>query len=104
MQKVITVEEMEKIANEYTNIEEPIIVKRANKNDLVILSMEEYKKKLFLNELDKKIQEGEEDIKNGKTHKLRDVFKEKNSISDRIQSSPSVFIYKDGEVILRIDD
>ena len=79
MQKIITVEEMEKIANEYTNIEEPIIVKRANKNDLVILSMEEYKKKLFLNELDKKIQEGEEDIKNGKTHKLRDVFKELRS-------------------------
>ncbi len=79
MQKVITVEEMEKIANEYTNIEEPIIVKRANKNDLVILSMEEYKKKLFLNELDEKIQEGEEDIKNGKTHKLRDVFKELRS-------------------------
>lgn len=79
MQKVITVEEMEKIANEYTNIEEPIIVKRANKNDLVILSMEEYKKKLFLNELDEKIQEGEEDLKNGKTHKLRDVFKELRS-------------------------
>ena len=79
MQKVITVEEMEKIANEYTNIEEPIIVKRANKNDLVILSMEEYKKKLFLNELDEKIQEGEEDIKNSKTHKLRDVFKELRS-------------------------
>ena len=79
MQKVITVEEMEKIANEYTNIEEPIIVKRANKNDLVILSMDEYKKKLFLNELDRKIQEGEKDIKNGKTHKLRDVFKELRS-------------------------
>ena len=41
--------------------------------------MEEYKKKLFLNDLDKKIQEGEEDIKNGKTHKLRDVLKELRS-------------------------
>ena len=41
-----------------------------------IKSMEEYKKKLFLNDLDKKIQEGEEDIKNGETHKLRDVFNE----------------------------
>lgn len=34
---------------------------------------------------------------------LRDVFKEKNSISDRIQSSPSVFIYKDGEVAAYLD-
>lgn len=79
MQKVITVEEMEKTVNKYTNIEEPIIVKRKNNNDLVILSMEEYKKKLFLNELDRKIKEGEEDIKNGRTHKLRDVFKELRS-------------------------
>ena len=76
MQKVISVEEMEKTVNEYTNIEEPIIVKRKNNNDLVILSMEEYKKKLFLNELDKKIQEGEDDILNGKTYKLRDVIQE----------------------------
>ena len=79
MAKVIQVDEMEKTVNEYTNIEEPIIVKRTNNNDLVILSMEEYKKKLFLNDLDKKIQEGEEDIKNGKTHKLRDVLKELRS-------------------------
>lgn len=79
MQRVIKVEEIEKTINEYTNIEEPIIVKRKNNNDLVILSMEEYKKKLFLNDLNKKIQEGEEDIKNGKTQKLRDVFKELRS-------------------------
>ncbi len=79
MQRVIKVEEIEKTVNEYTNIEEPIIVKRKNNNDLVILSMEEYKKKLFLNDLNKKIQEGEEDIKNGKTQKLRDVFKELRS-------------------------
>ena len=59
MAKVIQVDEMEKTVNEYTNIEEPIIVKRKNNNDL-----------------DKKIQEGEEDIKNGKTHKLRNVLKE----------------------------
>ena len=62
MAKVIQVDEMEKTVNEYTNIEEPIIVKRKNNNDL-----------------DKKIQEGEEDIKNGKTHKLRDVLKELRS-------------------------
>ena len=79
MAKVIHVDEMEKTVNKCTNIEEPIIVKRKNNNDLVILSIEEYKKKLFLNDLDKKIQEGEEDIKNGKTHKLRDVLKELRS-------------------------
>ena len=40
MQKVITVEEMEKTVNEYTNIEEPIIVKRANKNDFASEKLE----------------------------------------------------------------
>ena len=34
---------------------------------------------------------------------LRDIYKESNSVSDRIQSSPSVFLYKDGEVIAYLD-
>lgn len=76
MRKVITVEEIEKTVKEYSNIEEPIIVKRKNNNDLVILSMDEYKKKIFLNELNKKLEEGEEDLQNKRTYKLRDVINE----------------------------
>lgn len=76
MQKIITVEEIEKTVSEYSNIEEPIIVKRKNNNDLVILSMEEYKKKIFMAELDRKIEEGEEDIKNGRVRKATEVFKD----------------------------
>ena len=76
MQKEITVKEIVDTLEQYTNIEEPIIVKRDNKDDVVILSMEEYRKRIFLAELDKKLDEAEDDIKNNRVHKARDVFKE----------------------------
>ena len=53
IQMEITVDKIEDTINNYTNIEEPIVVKRKNKNDLIIISMEEYKKKLFLLDLEK---------------------------------------------------
>lgn len=76
MQKEITVKEIVDTLEQYTNIEEPIIVKRENKDDVVILSIEEYRKKIFLAELDKKLDEAEDDIKNNRVHKATDVFKE----------------------------
>ena len=39
-----------------------------------VINVEDFEK--IGNELDKKIEEGEDDIKNGRTHKLRDVLKE----------------------------
>lgn len=79
MQREITIEEVVDTINKYTNIEEPIIIKRKNKEDLVIISMEEYKKKVFLAELSKKVAEGEEDIEYGKTHDAKKVLKELRS-------------------------
>ena len=76
MQKEITVKEIESTINQYSNIEEPIIVKRENNNDLVIISIDEYKKKIYLAELDRKLQEGKEDIKNNRAREVREVFKE----------------------------
>ena len=48
MQKEITVREIEETLNQYDNIDEPILVKRENKSDVVIISMEKYKEKLYL--------------------------------------------------------
>lgn len=76
MSREITVREVEDVINNYTNIEEPIVIKRENKEDLIIISMEEFKKRTFLNELDSKLAEGEEDIKNGKVYSARKVFQE----------------------------
>ena len=72
MQREITVKELENI----DEIEEPIIVKRDNKKDLVVLSLEEYKKKIFLNETSDKLEESEEQYKNGRTHNAKVVFNE----------------------------
>ena len=46
MQREITVKELEDTVNNIDEIDEPIIIKRANKKDLVVLSLEEYKKKI----------------------------------------------------------
>lgn len=46
----ITVKEVEDALNEYEDIEEPIVVKRKNKSDVVIISLEEYKKTILDNE------------------------------------------------------
>ena len=60
MQKVISINEFEKTVNSIDDIEEPIIIKRENKEDLVVISLAEYKKSLFLTELSSKLAESEE--------------------------------------------
>lgn len=76
MQREISMKELEDTVNNIDEIEEPIIVKRDNKKDLVILSLDEYKRKILLSEVSDKLEESEEQYKAGKTHKARTVFKE----------------------------
>lgn len=71
MQREITVKEFETIVNEVDNIEEPIIVKRENKKDLVVISLEQYQKEMFLSKLEK----SKKQYKEGKVHSARTVFK-----------------------------
>ena len=60
MQKVISINEFEKTVNSIDDIEEPIIIKRENKEDLVIISLAE----------------SEEQYKNGQVHSAESVFNE----------------------------
>ena len=71
MQREITVREFETTVNEVDNIEEPIIVKRKNKKDLVVISLEQYQKEMFLSKLEK----SKKQYKEGKVHSARTVFK-----------------------------
>lgn len=71
MQREITVREFETTVNEIDNIEEPIIVKRENKKDLVVISLEQYQKEIFLSKLEK----SKKQYKEGKVHSARTVFK-----------------------------
>ena len=71
MQREITVREFEDTVTKIDDIQEPIIVKRDNKKDLVIISLEQYQREMFLNKLEKSKQQ----YKEGKVHSARTVFK-----------------------------
>lgn len=72
MQREITVREFEDTVSSVDDIEEPIIIKRDNKKDLVVISLEKYQKEIFLNKLEK----SKEEYKKGKVHSARRIFKE----------------------------
>lgn len=76
MQRVIDVRDIENTLNQYEDIEEPIVVKRKNKADVVILSIKEYKEKLLEQDIAKHLKKSEEDIKNGRTIPAKKVFEE----------------------------
>lgn len=71
MQREITVSEFENTISAVDDIEEPIIVKRDNKKDLVVISLEKYQKEVFLNKLEKSKKEHEK----GRVYSARTVFK-----------------------------
>ena len=70
MQKEITVREFEDAVSKIDDIE-PMIVKRENKKDLLVISLEQYQKETFFNKLEKSKKEYEE----GKIHDARTIFK-----------------------------
>lgn len=72
----ITTREIETTLNKYEDINEPIVVKRDNKTDVVIVSMKEYKEKLQEMDIIKHLKKSEEDIENGNTFSADEVFKE----------------------------
>ena len=68
----INSKEIETAINQYGEI----VVKKNNKNNVSVMSMEEYKKKMLDEEIEKKILQSEEDYNNGRVRKAEDVFKE----------------------------
>lgn len=72
MQQVTNMQEIKTIVNKN---EEMIICKNSN-NNIIIMSMEEYKKNIFDNKTIEKLLESEKDIEEGKTKKATEVIKE----------------------------
>lgn len=72
----IAMQELETTLEKYDDIEEPIIVKRKNKKDVIIISIEEYEEKILHAEIAEKLKKSEDDIKNGRVKKADEVFKE----------------------------
>lgn len=69
--KEIAIRDFETTINDIDDIKEPIVVKRDNKKDLVVISLEEYQKIIFQNKLEK----SKKQYKEGKVHSARTVFK-----------------------------
>lgn len=73
MQELTNLEEIETAVNQYGEI----VVSKNNKNNVVVMSMEEYKEKMLDKEIERKILKSEEDYNNGRIRKAKDVFKER---------------------------
>ena len=71
MQKEISVRELEDVVNNVDDIE-PMIVKRKNKKDLLVISLEQYEKDVFFSKWEK----SKKQYKEGKVHSDRTAFKE----------------------------
>ena len=72
MQQLINLKEIETAVNQYGEI----VVSKNSKNNVVVMSMEEYKKKMLDEEIERKILKSEKDYNNGRVRKAEDVFKE----------------------------
>jgi PHD/YefM family antitoxin component YafN of YafNO toxin-antitoxin module len=74
MQQIANIQEqtIEKAIEQYGEI----VLSKNNKNQLVIMSMEEYKNNIFDEETIKSLLKSEDDIKNGRTRKGAEVVKE----------------------------
>ena len=73
MQQVVrNIEEIETAIGQYGEI----VVSRNKKNNVVIMSMEEYRKKMLDKQIEKKLIESENDIENGRVKEAEQVFEE----------------------------
>lgn len=53
-----------------------IVLSKNERNNVFVMSIEEYRKKLLDEEIDRKIMESEEDYNNGRVKDAEEVFKE----------------------------
>ena len=72
MQQLTNIEEIESAVNQYGEI----VISKNSKNNVIVMSMEEYKKKMFEDKIEKKLLKAEKQIEEGKTVKATEVFKE----------------------------
>lgn len=75
MQQVTNLKELETAVN----LNGEMVVTKNSKNDVILMSMEEYKKKIMKNDIENNLLKSEEDIENGRVRDAEDVFKEWNT-------------------------
>ncbi len=72
MQNITNIQELERAIS----LNGEMVVTKNSKNNMILLSIEEYKKKLQDEEIEKKLLNAEKQIDEGKTVKATEVFRE----------------------------
>lgn len=72
MQQLMNIQDIESVLDKYGEL----IVKKNSKNNVVVMSIEEYKNKLINEDLEKNLLQAEEDINNGRVIDAEIVFNE----------------------------
>lgn len=72
MQQVTDIQELKTAVN----MNGEMVVSKNDRNNIVVMSMEEYQKKLMKEKIEKNLLKAEEDIENGRVRDAEDVFKE----------------------------
>lgn len=72
MQQVTSLQEIETVINQNGEM----VIGKNNKNNVIVMSMEEYRNNIFDNETVTKLLKSEEDIEKSRTRKATEVIKE----------------------------
>ncbi len=72
MQQLTNLKEIETAVNQYGEI----VVSKNSKNNVVVMSMEEYNKKILKEEISKALKKSEQEIENGEGIESDEEFKE----------------------------
>lgn len=72
MLQINNIQEIEAAVNQYGEI----VLSKSEDDNVIIMSLEEYKNKLLKKDIKKHLKKSEENIKKGKTKKAEVVFKE----------------------------
>ena len=70
--QAINIQEVETAINKYGDV----VLTKNSKDNIVVLSVEQYKDKLLNEEIERKLLKAEKQIEEGKTVKATEVFKE----------------------------
>lgn len=76
MQRVTNLQELEIAISQNGEM----VVTKNNRNNVIVMSIEEYKNKLLEDEVERKLLKAEEQIESGRTVKATEVFKELEEI------------------------
>jgi PHD/YefM family antitoxin component YafN of YafNO toxin-antitoxin module len=72
MQQITNIQDLRTAVNENGEM----VITLNSEDDIIIMKMDEYRKKMIKEDIEKHLLKAEDDIKNGRVREAREVFKE----------------------------